>query len=35
LQLGPAILVNSLWLVATLIPTVAIIAVVVVPREGT
>ncbi len=33
LQLGLAILVNSLWLVATLIPTVAIIAVVVVPRE--
>ena len=32
-QLGLAILVNSLWLVATLIPTVAIIAVVVVPRE--
>jgi hypothetical protein len=30
---GLAILVNSLWLVATLIPTVAIIAVVVVPRE--
>ena len=33
LQLGLAISVNSLWLVATLIPTVAIIAVVVVPRE--
>jgi protein-S-isoprenylcysteine O-methyltransferase Ste14 len=33
LHLGLAILVNSLWLVATLIPTVAIIAVVVVPRE--
>ena len=32
-QLGLEILVNSLWLVATLIPTVAIIAVVVVPRE--
>ena len=32
-DLGLAILVNSLWLVATLIPTVAIIAVVVVPRE--
>jgi protein-S-isoprenylcysteine O-methyltransferase Ste14 len=32
-HLGLAILVNSLWLVATLIPTVAIIAVVVVPRE--
>jgi len=33
LHVGLAILVNSLWLVATLIPTVAIIAVVVVPRE--
>jgi protein-S-isoprenylcysteine O-methyltransferase Ste14 len=33
LQLGLAVLVNNLWLVATLIPTVAIIAVVVVPRE--
>lgn len=33
LHLGLAILVNSPWLVATLIPTVAIIAVVVVPRE--
>jgi protein-S-isoprenylcysteine O-methyltransferase Ste14 len=33
LHLGLAILVNSLWLVATLIPTVAIIAGVVVPRE--
>lgn len=33
LQLGLAILVDSLWLVATLIPTVAIIAVAVVPRE--
>ena len=33
LQLGLAIFVNSLWLVATLIPTVAIIAVVVVPCE--
>lgn len=33
LHLGLAIWVNSLWLVATLIPTVAIIAVVVVPRE--
>jgi protein-S-isoprenylcysteine O-methyltransferase Ste14 len=33
LHLGLAILVNSLWLVATLIPTVVIIAVVVVPRE--
>jgi protein-S-isoprenylcysteine O-methyltransferase Ste14 len=32
-QLGLAILVNSLWLVATLTPTVAIIAVVVVPSE--
>jgi protein-S-isoprenylcysteine O-methyltransferase Ste14 len=32
-HLGLAVLVNSLWLVATLIPTVAIIAVVVVPRE--
>ena len=32
-HLGLAILVNSLWLVATLIPSVAIIAVVVVPRE--
>ena len=33
LHLGLAILVNSLWLVATLIPTIAIIAGVVVPRE--
>ena len=33
LHLGLAIWVNSLWLIATLIPTVAIIAVVVVPRE--
>jgi len=33
LHLGLAIYVNSLWLVATLIATVAIIAVVVVPRE--
>jgi protein-S-isoprenylcysteine O-methyltransferase Ste14 len=33
LHLGLAILVNSSWLVATLIATVAIIAVVVVPRE--
>jgi protein-S-isoprenylcysteine O-methyltransferase Ste14 len=33
LHLGLAILVNSPWLVATLIPTVAIIAIVVVPRE--
>jgi protein-S-isoprenylcysteine O-methyltransferase Ste14 len=33
LHLGLAILVNSLWLVATLIPTVAIIAGVVVLRE--
>jgi protein-S-isoprenylcysteine O-methyltransferase Ste14 len=33
LHLGLAICVNSLWLVATLIATVAIIAVVVVPRE--
>ena len=33
LQLGLAILLDSLWLVATLIATVAIIAVVVVPRE--
>jgi protein-S-isoprenylcysteine O-methyltransferase Ste14 len=33
LHLGLAIWVNSLWLVATLILTVAIIAVVVVPRE--
>jgi protein-S-isoprenylcysteine O-methyltransferase Ste14 len=33
LLLGLAIWVNSLWLVATLIATVAIIAVVVVPRE--
>ena len=33
LHLGLAIWVNSLWLVATLIPTVALIAVVVVPRE--
>src|SRR6266498_577198 len=31
LHVGLAILVNSLWLVATLIPTVAIIALVVVP----
>jgi protein-S-isoprenylcysteine O-methyltransferase Ste14 len=33
LHVGLAILVNSLWLMATLIPTVVIIAVVVVPRE--
>lgn len=33
LHLGLAIWVNSLWLVVTLIATVAIIAVVVVPRE--
>ena len=33
LHLGLAIWANSLWLVATLIPTVAIIAIVVVPRE--
>jgi protein-S-isoprenylcysteine O-methyltransferase Ste14 len=33
LHLGLAIWINSLWLVATLIATVAIIAVVVVPRE--
>jgi protein-S-isoprenylcysteine O-methyltransferase Ste14 len=33
LHLGLAISVNSLWLVVTLIATVAIIAVVVVPRE--
>jgi len=33
LHLGLAICVNSLWLIATLIATVAIIAVVVVPRE--
>ncbi len=33
LHLGLAIWVNSLWLVATLIASVAIIAVVVVPRE--
>src|SRR5262249_21636766 len=33
LHLGLAICVNSLWLLATLIATVAIIAVVVVPRE--
>jgi len=33
LHIGLAILVNSLWLVAALIPTVAIIAVVVIPRE--
>lgn len=33
LHLGLAIWVNSLWLVATLVATVAIIAVVVVPRE--
>jgi protein-S-isoprenylcysteine O-methyltransferase Ste14 len=33
LHLGLAIWVNSLWLVATLIPTVALIAIVVVPRE--
>ena len=33
LHLGLAICINSLWLVATLIGTVAIIAVVVVPRE--
>jgi protein-S-isoprenylcysteine O-methyltransferase Ste14 len=33
LHLGLAIWVNSLWLVATLIATVAMIAVVVVPRE--
>jgi protein-S-isoprenylcysteine O-methyltransferase Ste14 len=33
LHLGLAIWVNSLWLVATVIPTVVIIAVVVVPRE--
>jgi protein-S-isoprenylcysteine O-methyltransferase Ste14 len=33
LHLGLAILVNSLWLMATLIPTVAVIAGVVVPRE--
>ena len=33
LHLGLAIWVNSLWLVATLISTVAIIAAVVVPRE--
>jgi len=32
-HLGLAILVNCLWLVATLIATVAIIAIVVVPRE--
>jgi len=33
LHLGLAILINSLWLVATLVATVAIIAIVVVPRE--
>jgi protein-S-isoprenylcysteine O-methyltransferase Ste14 len=33
LHLGLAIWVDSLWLVATLIPTMAIIAAVVVPRE--
>jgi protein-S-isoprenylcysteine O-methyltransferase Ste14 len=33
LHLGLAILVDSLWLLATLIPSVAIIAVAVVPRE--
>jgi protein-S-isoprenylcysteine O-methyltransferase Ste14 len=33
LHVGLAIWVNSLWLVATLVATVAIIAVVVVPRE--
>jgi len=33
LHLGLAIWVNSLWLVATLVATVDIIAVVVVPRE--
>jgi protein-S-isoprenylcysteine O-methyltransferase Ste14 len=33
LHLGLAIWVDSLWLVATLIPTVAIIAALVVPRE--
>lgn len=33
LHLGLAIWVDSLWLVATLIPTIAIIAAVVVPRE--
>ena len=33
LHLGLAICVNSLWLIATLIATVAIIAVVVVPRQ--
>jgi protein-S-isoprenylcysteine O-methyltransferase Ste14 len=33
LQLGLAIGINSVWLVATLAATVAIIAVVVVPRE--
>jgi protein-S-isoprenylcysteine O-methyltransferase Ste14 len=33
LHLGLAIWVNSLWLVATLVATVAIIAIVVVPRE--
>jgi protein-S-isoprenylcysteine O-methyltransferase Ste14 len=32
-HLGLAVLVDSLWLVATLIPAVTIIAVVVVPRE--
>jgi len=33
LHLGLAISVNSLWLVATLVATVAILALVVVPRE--
>jgi protein-S-isoprenylcysteine O-methyltransferase Ste14 len=33
LHLGLAIWVNSLWLVATLVATLAIIAIVVVPRE--
>jgi len=33
LHLGLAIWVNSLWLIATLIPTVALMTVVVVPRE--